>query len=100
MHHFPTSLPTDIVYSIFKYLDQADCVECMRVCRQWYFEIPSYAIHLWEQLLISPESWQASNECMLSCLGPQVQKVTLDRLNACSIINKLRKTGCEITVLG
>ncbi|KAI9246682.1 hypothetical protein BDA99DRAFT_543159 [Phascolomyces articulosus] len=94
MNTFPTCLPTDIVYTIFNFIDQKDCIECMCTCRSWYREIPSYAFKVWEQVDIDPTSWPRYTHAMLDCLGLHVKKITISRLDACHILEKLKDKGC------
>ena len=98
MNTFPTCLPTDIVLTIFNFLDQADCVECLCTCRHWYSNIPGYATGIWEQLDISPSSWARYSDALLQCIGPHVKKVMIDRLNACNVLYKLRSMNCSRVV--
>ena len=95
MNTFPTCLPTDIVFTIFNFLEQADCVECLYTCRHWYLHIPSYTTKVWEQLDISPNSWARYNDGLLQCLGPHVKKVLIDQLDACTVLYKLSSMNCN-----
>ncbi|KAI8136881.1 hypothetical protein BJV82DRAFT_675418 [Fennellomyces sp. T-0311] len=99
MNRFPASLPPDIVFDILSYIDQRDCVECLRVCRTWYSEIPLYATDLWKRIAISPESWKRTNTCLIRCLGPHVTGVSIRSMNIGSVLSKLKENNCDITQL-
>ncbi|KAI8138677.1 hypothetical protein BJV82DRAFT_673441 [Fennellomyces sp. T-0311] len=99
MSRFPTSLPYDIGFQIASYLDQNDCVECLTVCHQWYVEVPSYTIDRWKSIEISPESWNKVNDCMLRCLGPHVQNVSVNKMDTSGVLKKLKRVDCAAHTL-
>ncbi|KAI9243619.1 hypothetical protein BDA99DRAFT_317307 [Phascolomyces articulosus] len=99
MVNFITILPQEIISAIFLHLDQSDCIECMHVCRQWFTSIPNFTTALWTKLIISTNAWKTTNDCLLSCLGPHVQHVSIIGLNISNIWKTLINKGCSITSL-
>ncbi|KAI9261455.1 hypothetical protein BDA99DRAFT_76900 [Phascolomyces articulosus] len=100
MPDFITELPNEIATEILNHLSQAECIKCMRVCQQWYHQIPNLSNSVWKELTISVTCWDTVNECMLLCLGPHVKSVSILEHDTCAILNKLYEKSCIITSLG
>ena len=46
-------LPYDLVTSIFSYLDQNDCIQCLNICKSWRDRVPEYTKGVWQRLQIN-----------------------------------------------
>ena len=102
MVDFTLTLPAEIVSNIFGYLHQKDCIGCMLVCKQWHELFPGY-IHsttVWQDLTISPESWNKVSDSALRCLGPHVKNVSIQSHDACVVLEGLDRQRCGIKSLG
>ncbi|KAI8138932.1 hypothetical protein BJV82DRAFT_276200 [Fennellomyces sp. T-0311] len=102
---FMAALHPDIILLIFSYLNQADCLTCMLVCRDWYYAIPQYAKSVWTTIDLDPSDAYIENLCRARCLGGHVKNVTLryfaSEYELTCILNKLLDWGCtKIKSLG
>ncbi|KAI9246750.1 hypothetical protein BDA99DRAFT_592358 [Phascolomyces articulosus] len=90
----------DIITQIFSYLNQRDCLNCMKVCRTWYNDIPQYTAENWRTLRISSQEviHGLINQRLLRCLGNHVKNVILITMNqdkVYTILQILQKSGCH-----
>ncbi|KAI9246732.1 hypothetical protein BDA99DRAFT_576546 [Phascolomyces articulosus] len=90
----------DIITQIFSYLNQRDCLNCMKVCRTWYNDIPQYTAENWRTLRISSQEviHGLINQRLLRCLGNHVKNVILITMNqdkVYTILQILKKSGCH-----
>ncbi|KAI8138479.1 hypothetical protein BJV82DRAFT_630967 [Fennellomyces sp. T-0311] len=99
MSGFPDCLPSDIVLSIFFYLDRKDTIECMRVCHHWYIQIPLCATDLWKSISISSTSLNKPNDCELRCLGPHVNHVIISKQDISTILKALKHMNCGLVAI-
>ncbi|KAI8142709.1 hypothetical protein BJV82DRAFT_713828 [Fennellomyces sp. T-0311] len=94
---FLNRYPFEIIKHVFSFIDQPDCLECMRVCRQWSKEIPLYTTDIWKHVRL--DSYQNLNHGrVMKCLGPHVEKLDLrqcqdEQINA--FIYSLEAVGCN-----
>ncbi|KAI8137039.1 hypothetical protein BJV82DRAFT_636957 [Fennellomyces sp. T-0311] len=104
---FIGALPSEIITTIFFYLNRADCLTCMAVCRDWYHLIPQYVRNVWIKVTLCSHDIQ--NMRLLRCLGDHIRTVTFYKLHAeeevfqslkkllerrCTSIKNLRFIGC------
>ena len=71
-------LPSDIIFEIFSYLDQHDCLTYMAICRYWYAMVPEYAQEVWASVRFSTQDVLNENKRRIRCLGNHVKRVILD----------------------
>ncbi|KAI8148121.1 hypothetical protein BJV82DRAFT_654003 [Fennellomyces sp. T-0311] len=95
------TLPSDIVFEIFSYLNKEDCLVCMAVCRDWYGFTPQYAQSIWMELQLDPRDLSVTHGRRERCLGSHVETVTIgstELLNEESymyaLMQKLQDWGC------
>ncbi|KAI8137052.1 hypothetical protein BJV82DRAFT_636983 [Fennellomyces sp. T-0311] len=95
---FMAALHPDIVFEILSFLDQADCLTCMAVCRDWYQTIPKYSEGIWTILKFNARDVQEENQRQIRCLGEHVKSVSLDAFESESdvyyVLHKLFDWGC------
>ena len=91
MLQFITRFPAEITLEIVSYLDQLDTIECMCVCRHWHNVIPGYALRVWNQVYVSWNSWDKTNDCMIQCLK-HVQHLTIEDRDSRAILSKFKKS--------
>ncbi|KAI8140147.1 hypothetical protein BJV82DRAFT_624048 [Fennellomyces sp. T-0311] len=75
---FLNTLPSDIILAIFLYLDQQDCLTCMRVCQAWYGCVPQYAQGVWKTVRFSAIDARTDNRLREKCLGKHVKTMVFD----------------------
>ena len=93
-------LPYDIISNIFLYLDQQDCVNCMRTCREWYELIPQFTKANWETLRLG----EVITHCHERNFGKHVKHVIFNGVpenELSTMMQKLLDFECtEIESLG
>ncbi|KAI7854583.1 hypothetical protein BDC45DRAFT_507610 [Circinella umbellata] len=93
-------LPYDIISNIFLYLDQQDCVNCMRTCREWYELIPQFTKANWETLRFG----EVITHCHERNFGKHVKHVIFNGFRGpwlSKMIQRLLDCGCtQIKSLG
>ncbi|KAI9314957.1 hypothetical protein BX666DRAFT_2029192 [Dichotomocladium elegans] len=68
------SLPYDILVDIFSLIDQPSCLECMLVCRTWFYLVPQYAYRVWEHVALQGPVIDTRTS---RCIGAHVRSYTL-----------------------
>ncbi|KAI7859773.1 hypothetical protein BDC45DRAFT_494954 [Circinella umbellata] len=84
-------LPFHIVKTIFSYIEQADCLECMMVSRTFFHAVPQYCGLNWETVNFTKS--KVINERFWMCLGPHVRHITLKE-DIGYIFDRLIKYNC------
>ncbi|KAI8138075.1 hypothetical protein BJV82DRAFT_320772 [Fennellomyces sp. T-0311] len=78
---FISALPSDIVFEIFEYLNQRDCLACLTVCHDWYNIIPQYTQGIWKELRLDTRHASGDYQRLGRCLGRHVKHVIISRRN-------------------
>ncbi|KAI8148969.1 hypothetical protein BJV82DRAFT_708824 [Fennellomyces sp. T-0311] len=99
MNDFTLLLPAEALHDIFSYIDQSTCIQCVCVCLNWYQRIPAYTRDIWKEITVSPDSWSTSNDCLIQCLGPHLQKVSVHSMDATNVLRAFKYKHCEIKSL-
>ncbi|KAI9243929.1 hypothetical protein BDA99DRAFT_544247 [Phascolomyces articulosus] len=97
-------LPFEINSQIFSSMNQHDCLEMLRVCKEWYNKAPFYMTDVWKNVNFSKGVAVKKNACLLQCLGPHVQSVHVsyeeeEKLKTDVIFDELKKRDCTFTKL-
>ncbi|KAI7847730.1 hypothetical protein BDC45DRAFT_525173 [Circinella umbellata] len=74
---FLNVLPYDVVTTIFSYLDQNDCIQCLNICKTWRDRVPEYTKSVWHTLKINGrfENTTRMNKAQGRFLGNHVKHV-------------------------
>ncbi|KAI8146786.1 hypothetical protein BJV82DRAFT_599845 [Fennellomyces sp. T-0311] len=93
------TLPFEITTKIFAYLEQADCLRCMAVCREWYSSVPQCSRDVWTELGIPDDGTLGFNKRLQLCLGDHVESVMFYRFkyetDLYRAMQKLIDAGCS-----
>ena len=101
IHHVDilnNDLPFDIITSIFSFLDQEECINCMAVNRSWFHQVPIYTRDIWKQVRLSESDIRMPNYRRERCIR-YTNSVKLDSFREEEelhfIMNKLLIWGCD-----
>ncbi|KAI8137051.1 hypothetical protein BJV82DRAFT_636981 [Fennellomyces sp. T-0311] len=93
------ALPSDIVLTVFSFMDQQDCLTCMAVCYDWYTVIPQYAQNAWKSLRLGENDIGKKDQCVIRCLGDHVKSVIFNNLendkDLYDLMHQLLEWGCS-----
>ncbi|KAI9247439.1 hypothetical protein BDA99DRAFT_542886 [Phascolomyces articulosus] len=91
-------LTSDILFDIFKYFSQKDCLQCMQICHDWYNVVPTYAHNVWSTINVKGTrrfSWQT---LWLEFVGEHVKELTFTNWKErglYTMMQKLLDRGCN-----
>ncbi|KAI9250999.1 hypothetical protein BDA99DRAFT_608283 [Phascolomyces articulosus] len=100
-HHDPiVDLPFDIVTEIFTFLNQRDCLSCMKVCKTWYTAVPEYTKEIWRTLRLTEKDPRKDMDgCFGACLGGHVKNIEFNNFkedkDLYNIMEKLVGWKCD-----
>ena len=102
---FMNNLPSDILSLIFSHLSQKECLNCMAVCRAWYYALPLYTEPVWKAVTLNERDVQLLSKRRELCLGEHVKSVAFENIigedKLRILIQKLLGQNCKkVTSIG